>query len=210
MGVSSIGSSGSYAGIGQQRPPQRPNDEISQGVDALKSAVESGDLTAIQDAYDSLTEAAESKGATSDSNNPLNNLLSSIGDALETGDVSAVQSAFETNGPGGQGGPQGAGGPPPGGPPPGGPPSGGPSEEAQSAIGDLLESLSSGDLESAQSSYSALADVLESDSENDPGANAFASSLSQFASALQSGNLSTAQDLFSSLIPRGGAVDTYA
>lgn len=244
MSVSSISTSSSYAVSSQQRP-QRPNDEISSGVDSLLKAVQSGDKDAIQSAYDSLSSTVSSKNSssssssssssttstssTSDSDNPVSKLLSTVSDALKSGDVSNLAATLQAQAPqgaGGSGGPGGAGGPPPGGPPPEG--AEGPSDEVKSAIGDLAESLSSGDLSSAQSSYSALSDLLSSAASSDSsssssttstsstssssssGSDKFSSTLSDIGSALDSGNLSQAQQLFSSLLPRGSSVNVYA
>jgi hypothetical protein len=219
MSVSSIGASSVQAYSPQQR--QRPNDAISQGVDGLLKAVQSGDKDSIQSAYDSLSKAVGDKNSSSsstsstsstDENNPLAKLLSTVGTALESGDVSGLAETVAAQGPGG------AGGPPPGGPPPGGPPpggggggpgggGGGPPEEVRTGLTGLSESLSSGDLTSAQSAYSALAEALKQDADAPED---FTSKLADIGSALSSGSLSSAQELFSSLLPRGSSVDIAA
>lgn len=226
-----------------QRPPG-PGKEIRQGIDNLKNAIESGDLDATKAAYESLSKlqsdkqnGASSTSSTSQRKDPLSNLLSSVGEALESGDISQVQAAFEAAGPKGPGGVGGGvgggrGGPPPGGGGAGGPPpdGGGPSEEVVSAFGSFAQSLQSGDLTSAQSSYSALTDLLKSSAEDDgsdsssssstsstssssstSATDRFSSVLSDIGTALQAGNLSSAQKLFASLAPRGSqGVDVYA
>lgn len=232
MSVSMVGSSLSTQSI--QRP-QGPAKEIREGVDSLKKAVDSGDMTAAQSAYDSLSKlqsdkqgvGASSSAASSSSSggkDPLSKLLTSVGEALKSGDVGAVQQAVAQNGPP-VGGPGGAGGPPPGGagaPPPGGggggPPGG---EEVGSAIGGLAQSLQSGDVSGAQESFTALTKLLaasqedeEEENETSPtgsapatSPNAFLdklkSSLTDIGSALQSGDMASAQKLFSSVATRG-------
>ncbi|PWC31093.1 hypothetical protein TSO352_30140 [Azospirillum sp. TSO35-2] len=199
----------------------------------MKKAVESGDLTAAQSAYDSLSKlqsdkqsTSSSTSSTSSSSDPLSKLLSSVGEALKSGDVSQVQQAFAQNGPpsggpggagGPGGGPGGAGGPPPNGPPPDG---AGGSDAVGSAVGSLAQSLQSGDVSGAQDSLSALADLLKNGSDSDSdsssssssstsgtSANSFLdslkSNLSDLGSALSSGDLGSAQKLFASLVPRG-------
>lgn len=213
MDVSSISASGSYAVSNRQRPPQRPDDAISQGVDGLLKAVQSGDKDSIQEAYDSLSKAVgttSSSSSSADENNPLAKLLSTVGQALESGDVSGLAETVAAQGPGGvgrAGGPGGAGGPPPGPPPSGASGRGGPTEEVREGLTGLAESLSSGDLTSAQSAYSALAEALSQDA-NAP--DDFTSRLSKLGGALESGSMATAQQLFSSLMPRGGSLDIAA
>lgn len=213
MGVSSIGASSTYAVNNQQRPQRRPDDAVSQGVNDLLKAVESGDKDSIQSAYDSLSKtvgsssSSSSSAASTDENNPLSTLLSAVGKALESGDVSGLSQTLAAQGPGGAGGPPPGGPPPGGGPGGGGPGGGGPTEEVSKGLTSLSESLSSGDLESAQSAFSALTEALEDD-ENAP--DDFTSKLTDLGSALSSGNLSSAQQLFSSLLPRGSSVDIAA
>ncbi|HRJ61833.1 MAG TPA: hypothetical protein PKZ99_11710, partial [Azospirillaceae bacterium] len=84
---------------------------------------------------------------------------------------------------------------------------GGPTEEVREGLSGLADSLSSGDLTSAQSAYSALAEALSQDA-NAP--EDFTSRLSELGGALESGSLATAQQLFSSLMPRGGTLDIAA
>ncbi len=181
MSVSLVSSSASSQTF--QRP-QGAGKEIRQGIDSLKKAVEAGDMSAVQSAYDSLSKLqADKQGSSasgssssstttaSDGKDPLSKLLSSVGDALKSGDVSAVQQAFAQNGPpsGGPGGAGGRGGA--GGPPPGGPPGGeGGSSEVRDAVGSLAQSLQSGDTTSAQDSLTALTKLLtaqDSDSDSD-------------------------------------------
>lgn len=221
MSVSMVSSSA----VGQTyQRPQGPGKEIREGIDSLKKAVESGDMTAVQSAYESLSKLQSDKqgssttsSTTSASNgkDPLSKLLSSVGEALKSGDISQVQQAMAKNGPpsGGPGGAGGPGGGPggAGGPPPDGPPPGGGSDELRSTVGSLAQSLQSGDVSGAQDSLSALSDMLknaaDSDSEDGSSSTDFLGSLkknlSSLSSSLSSGDISGAQSLFASLTPRG-------
>ena len=216
MSVSMVSSSA----VGQTyQRPQGPGKEIREGIDSLKKAVESGDMTAVQSAYDSLSKLQSDKqgsstGSTTSASNgkdPLSKLLSSVGEALKSGDISQVQQAMSKNGPP-SGGPGGAGGPPPNGPPPG---EGGGSDELRSTVGSLAQSLQSGDVSGAQDSLSALSDMLknaadsdnDSDSGDDSSSTAFLGTqkknLGSLSSSLSSGDIAGAQSLFASLTPRG-------
>lgn len=220
MSVSMVSSSA----VGQTyQRPQGPGKEIREGIDSLKKAAESGDMTAVQSAYESLSKLQSDKQGSSSSTtsptagagkDPLSKLLSSVGEALDSGDISQVQQALSKNGPpgggaGGAGGPGGgAGGPPPNGPPPG---EGGGSDELRSTVGSLAQSLQSGDVSGAQESLSALSDMLksasDSDSEDDGSSTDFLGTLkknlSSLSSSLSSGDVTGAQSLFASLTPRG-------
>lgn len=229
MSVSMVGSPVSSQTF--QRP-QGPGKDIRQGIDGLKKAVDSGDMTAVQSAYESLSKlqadtqgssgtsgtASASTTSAGESKDPLSKLLSSVGDALKSGDISAVQQAFAQNGPpsGGPGGARGAGGPPPGGRPHGGGGGrGGGSSEVRDAVGSLAQSLQSGDASGAQDSLTALTKLLtaqDGDSASGSSTSATASNsfidtlksgLSDIGSALQAGDVSSAQKLFSGLTPRG-------
>jgi hypothetical protein len=219
MSVSSIGSTTST--FAAQRSSGSGSD-VRNGIKALSEAVKSGDMTAVKAAYDTLSKLQESNPGASDSDNPLTKLVTNVGKAIETGDVSQVQAAMEASRPSGAQGAQG--GPPPGGGPQGGPPPGEPpSDEMVQAVGELGSSLQAGDLDSAKSAYSSLLSLLgedDEDSEDDSSSSASSSTsatdrlqslLSDLGSALESGNLSSAQQAFSALAPRGSqGVDTYA
>jgi hypothetical protein len=214
MSVSMVSSSA----VGQTyQRPQGPGKEIREGIDSLKKAVDAGDMTAVQSAYESLSKLQSDKQGSSTSSttsastgkDPLSKLLSSVGEALKSGDISQVQQAISKNGPP-SGGPGGAGGPPPDGPPPG---EGGGSDELRSTVGSLAQSLQSGDVSGAQESLSALSDLLKSASDSDSDSGDDSSStdflgtlkknLSSLSSSLSSGDISGAQSLFASLTPRG-------
>lgn len=222
MSVSMVSSSA----VGQTyQRPQGPGKEIREGIDSLKKAAESGDMTAVQSAYESLSKlqsdrqgsgAGSGTGASS-GKDPLSKLLSSVGEALKSGDIGQVQQAMSKNGPpsggpggagGPGGGPGGAGGPPSNGPPPGGE---GGSDELRSTVGSLAQSLQSGDVLGAQESLSALSDMLKSAADSDSGDDSSSTdflgtlkkNLSSLSSSLSSGDISGAQSLFASLTPRG-------
>lgn len=217
MSVSMVSSSA----VGQTyQRPRGPGKEIREGIDSLKKAVESGDMTAVQSAYDSLSKLQSDKqgGSTSSTTSasngkdPLSKLLSSVGEALKSGDISQVQQAMSKNGPpsGGPGSASGSASRGAGGPPPG---EGGGSDELRSTVGSLAQSLQSGDVSGAQESLSALSDMLKSasDSDSDSGDDSNSTdflgtlkkNLSSLSSSLSSGDLSGAQSLFASLTPRG-------
>ncbi|NYZ14095.1 hypothetical protein HL658_16185 [Azospirillum sp. RWY-5-1] len=219
----SISSATSSASVAAYQRPQGPGREIREGIDQLKSAVESGDIAAAKEAYSSLSKLQESSGRKTDGKDPLSTLLSNVGSALESGDITQVQQAFAQSGPpdGAKGGPQAAGGGQPPGPPPGG---GGPSQEVRDAIGGLADALRSGDVSSAQDAYSSLASLLEEEAEDeetdetttestdsDSPADRFKAMLEKVGSALESGDLSGAQTLFAAMTPRGSqGVDLHA
>lgn len=222
MSVSMVSSS--FTSQTTQRP-QGPGKEIRQGIDSLKQAVESGDLTAAQTAYDSLSKlqadkkgssTASSTSSTSDGKDPLSKLLSSVGDALKTGDISSVQQAFAQNGPpsggpGGAGGGPGGGGPGggAGGPPPGGPPPDGGSSDVRDAVGSLAQSLQSGDTTSAQDSLASLTKLLTAQSEDDDDEEDESSSSSTSSSKSTSSTSNSFLDkLKSSLSDIGSALES--
>jgi hypothetical protein len=230
-------SSAVTSGAHHRHRAQGPDKDVKEGVDQLKQALQSGDLDTAQKAYDSLSKLQSDKKASSSSSStstsstssatdgkddPLSKMLSSVGEALKTGDVSKAQQAMAQAGPPG-GGRGGAGGGRPNGPPPGG---GGPPEGARDAIGQLAQSLGSGNLSAAQEAYTSLTDALKKADENGTASSGSASSgssststtkttssasgvdrfkeiMGDLGSALQSGHISTAQSLFSSLVPRG-------
>lgn len=232
MSVSDVTSSSVFqAQQFQQRRPPGPGKEVREGLDQLKTALQSGDLDAAQTAYESLSELQSKRqgsgatGTSASKDDPLSKMLSQVGEALKTGDVTKVQEAFAQAGPP-QGGGGRAGGPPPG-PPPGGQ---GPSEEVKQAFGQLAQSLGSGDLSGAQTAYESLSELLGGEEEDDTttsstststsstsststtsAADRFKELLGDLGSALQTGHLSTAQSLFSSMVPRGSqGVDVMA
>jgi thioredoxin-like negative regulator of GroEL len=70
-------------------PP--PADPMLQAFGQLTSAIQSGNLSAAQSAYSTLSQAASSNP-----NSPLAQALSQIGNALQSGDLSQAQQALTT------------------------------------------------------------------------------------------------------------------
>jgi len=103
---------------GDQPPPPPnggPNSAVGQAVGSLLSSVQSGDLSSAQQAYSSLESLLEGSSASSTSstsststsssgNNPLAQLIQSLGTSLEAGDIDGAQSTlaeFSQNAPNG-------------------------------------------------------------------------------------------------------------
>ena len=70
-------------------PP--PVDPLRQAFGQLTNALQSGDLSAAQSAYASLSQAAGG-----DPNSPFAQALSQIGDALQSSDIGKAQAALAT------------------------------------------------------------------------------------------------------------------
>ena len=68
-------------------PP--PIDPMRQAFGQLTSAIQSGDLSAAQNAYTALTQAQPNQGS-----GPFSQALSQIGDALQSGDIGKAQQAM--------------------------------------------------------------------------------------------------------------------
>lgn len=215
-----------------------PSSAIREGMKSLFDAAKSGDMSAVKSAYESLTKLAgsssssstastastSSSSSSSSSNDPLSTLLSNLSSAVDSGDISQVRQAIESSKP--KGGPRSGdsqGAPPPDGQ--GGQP---PSEETMKAMSDLGSALQSGNVDTAKAAYTSLVKSLGLSQDDDSSSSGSSSStssssstassssdkfselLSKLGSALNSGSLSTAQSLFSSLAPRGAGVDTQA
>ena len=84
MSILSTGSSNSSQSVISSNWQQR-----RQSFDALSQALQSGDMTAAQQAFSSLSSTFPA-GITNDPNSPL----AKLGQALKSGDLSAAQSAF--------------------------------------------------------------------------------------------------------------------
>lgn len=198
---------------------------IRDGMKSLFEAAKSGDMDAVKSAYESLSKLASSSSSssTTSSSDPLSTLLSNLSSAVDSGDIGQVQQAIENSRPSGQppqGGPRG--GPPPDGQGGGQPPS----QESVEAMGEIGGALQSGDLDSAKTAYGSLLKSLGLDDDSSSSSSSASSSsttsssstaddfsklLSELGGALDSGSLSAAQSIFSSLTPRGSqGVDTYA
>lgn len=202
MAISSIGASASL----NFSPPAGPSKEVRDGMKALQEALSSGDGDAANDAYDSLMSALEeetSTGTTDQRKQKLMDILAKVGEALESGNLESAKEAFAANAPKG----------PPPGAASGSPPGPKPSEEVMNGMASLAEALQSGDEDSAKSAYEQLMKALSegSTAESDPMKETFLSVLSDVGTALEGGNMSSAQDLFALLIPRGSqGVDMVA
>jgi thioredoxin-like negative regulator of GroEL len=68
-----------------------PADPLRQAFGQLTNALQSGNLSAAQSAYASLSQAAGG-----DPNSPFAQALSQIGDALQSGDIGNAQAALAT------------------------------------------------------------------------------------------------------------------
>ncbi|WP_448192412.1 hypothetical protein [Azospirillum sp. sgz301742] len=232
MSVSDVTSSSVSQVQQHHRRHANGGKEVREGIDQLKTAVQSGDLEAAQKAYDSLSalqskrqgnSSSSTSGTSTGKDDPLSKMLSQVGEALKTGDVTKVQEAFAQAGPPQGGGRGGPGGPPPGGRPPGGQ---GPSDDVKQAFGQLAQSLGKGDLSAAQTAYQSLSEMLGGEDDGSTSSSTSSSSKStsstsaadrfkelmgDLGSALQTGHLATAQSLFSSMVPRGSqGVDVMA
>ncbi|WP_028008186.1 hypothetical protein [Solimonas flava] len=201
MSISGIGStSGVYAGFGNGGS----GGGFGQDLQSLLGAVDSGDLTAIQDAYSKITAQARTGG---DGQDPVGQMLSAIGEALDSGDVGAAQDAvatFKDTAP-----PSGAGGPPP---PPGPPPA---SEAVSDSLQSLVDALSDSDLDDASSAFATLSDALASTGNGDSGDgyNPMATLVGKLGDAIAAGDTSTAQSYLSEVmrhLPSGSLVNTSA
>lgn len=175
-----------------------------QSMKNLESALSSGDLSAAQSAFSSLQSDATSKGGNSQAKTDFE----ALGKALETGDISAAQEAFKTIQSHAPKGGQGMGGP--GGPPPS---SGGGADQFKSDMDALGKALESGDLDAAKSALATIqknmpkdASSSTSDSDSDSSTSSTSSTddpkklFEQLASALQSGDMTSANSLYSSLM----------
>lgn len=68
-------------------PP--PADSLRQAFGQLTSAIQSGNLSAAQSAYTTLSQAQPNQDS-----NPFSQALSQIGDALQSGDIGKAQAAL--------------------------------------------------------------------------------------------------------------------
>jgi soluble cytochrome b562 len=77
---------------------QPPQNGGQQNFQALVQAVQSGNLTAAQQAYATLTQNAPQGASTTAGGqaNPFQQAISTIGSALQSGDISGAQNALQT------------------------------------------------------------------------------------------------------------------
>ncbi len=208
MSVSNISSSfSSYQASNHQHRPKE--------FDELSKALESGDVSAAQQAFAQIQQHAPGGAqgsSTSCGSDGVIADISALGKALSSSDLTSAQSAFSQlqddiqnsppppPPPGGSGGPGGAGG----------------NDAVQQAFADLAEALESGDLEAAQTAFDTLqsfapdnasttttADTTSTTSDSSSTSSTsdgIASDMSALQEALQSGDLDSAQSLFETLL----------
>jgi len=91
----------SIGAVSSSTPSIQPNsqqDAMRQNFQALTQALQSGNLTAAQQAYATLTQNMPSQASGDSSNdqtNPFQQALASIGSALQSGDISGAQTAMQ-------------------------------------------------------------------------------------------------------------------
>ena len=89
MSLSAVSSSCSQSTGYQSGLPQRRSE-----VQQLSQALQSGDLSGAQKAYNALTQNSSSQSAQSNQNSPLAQDFTALGKALQSGDLSSAQQAF--------------------------------------------------------------------------------------------------------------------
>jgi DNA-binding FadR family transcriptional regulator len=90
----SIGAVSSSTSVYQ---PNSQQNTMQQNFQALVQAIQSGNLSAAQQAYATLTQNAQTQTANGSSNgqiNPFQQALASIGSALQSGNISGAQTAM--------------------------------------------------------------------------------------------------------------------
>lgn len=206
MSISAITASTATSTIQSATSRQHRTNPVQQ----LFNAIKSGDLTAAQTAYQQLlanapsssstgstsassTSASSGSSSSSSSANPLQQLLDQLGTALQSGDISSAQTAlssFLANAPGGSGG------------------NGGDQSTTGKAISSLFSAIQSGDLSTAQSDYATVSALLSgtgsttvtgsgTSATGGTGQDSFQQLISQIGTALQSGDISSAQSALS-------------
>jgi hypothetical protein len=178
--------------------PSAEQQAFRSNVKSLIDAIKSGDLDAAKEAFAKIEDTTASKKTETNSDSPFAQLIAQLGEALQADDIDGAKDAlstFQANRPSG---------PPPG----GGPRPGGPSAAERSAFGQLISALRTDDLDGAKDAYAKLLEARDSDetSRKSP----IDSFLEQIGTALEDGNLETAQSVLKQLAhhhPHGGAVD---
>jgi hypothetical protein len=90
MSISPITTTYSSATAGVQSSLQQRRNEFEQ----LSQALQSGDLSAAQKAYISLTQVSSNSSFSSNQNRPLAQDFQALGKALQSGDLQGAQTAF--------------------------------------------------------------------------------------------------------------------
>lgn len=199
MSVSSISGYSQYqTSSGQQQRKQE--------FDALKDALQSGDLTAAQQAFSTMqqhspdaAQSASGGSAHGNGNEAVITDISALGKALSSGDVDSAQSAFATLRSDMRSAP-----PPPS--PRAAQADGSDGSDTddtdatQSLFEQLAEALKSGVVDTAKSVFETLQELTGTDSSKAAAAsNPFADDLSAIGDALNDGDLETAQSAFAQL-----------
>lgn len=203
MSISAITASTATSTIQSATSRQHRTNPVQQ----LFNAIKSGDLTAAQAAYQqvlanapsssgtSSTTASSGSSTSSSAANPLQQLLDQLGTALQSGDISSAQTALSSflasapSGAGGNGGPTGD------------------QSTTGKAISSLFSAIQSGDLTTAQSDYATVSALLSGSGDTSgsagtsattgTGQDSFQQLISQIGTALQSGDISSAQSALS-------------
>ncbi len=77
-------------------PPTSLQNTMKQNFQALTQAIQSGNVTAAQQAYATLTQNMPGQGASSNGQaDPFQQAIASIGSALQSGDISGAQTAMQ-------------------------------------------------------------------------------------------------------------------
>jgi hypothetical protein len=162
--------------------------------DNLGSLIQSGDLEGAKKAYAAMQEKLQAHGSDGGRNDAMSESFAAIGKALDSGDTSAAQSAWSAM----QTQLQSMGGP-------GGGTGGNPFEQDMTQLGTLLDA---GDVEGAKSLYQTMQSRMKShqpppqggQSGSSSGGTGAASGLSAIGEALDSDDLSAAQDAWTALM----------
>lgn len=90
---------GSISSLTYAYPPTSQQNALQQDFQSLSQAIQSGNLSAAQQAYASLTQnmpAQGTSGSSNSQNNPFQQAIASIGSALQSGNISGAQSALQS------------------------------------------------------------------------------------------------------------------
>ena len=75
-------------------PPPGQQNPLQQNFQSLAQAIKSGDLSAAQQAFTTLSQSLP-QGSSGSGSSPFQQALQSIGSALQSGDISGAQSALQ-------------------------------------------------------------------------------------------------------------------
>ena len=179
--------------MGPYPPPAA--DSAMQNMKALMEAIKSGDLDSAKSAFEAVSS---SKHSVTGRDNPMADFLAQLGTDLEKGDIKGAQehlSAVDEKMRSSRGGPGGHSSRP---------------GKMDEELTKLFEAVQSGDLTTAQKQLQAVAGRA---SDNGKGANPIVNLLSAISSALQSGDIGSAQHALSDFgqhLPKGSVVGLSA